>query len=311
MQLTSAGILFNSPRKASNTVSATVLAHAFDDQARIFLDLGLQSDASALTLRLQAVGAVRLADYAEFFKEGGCYRVGTTLEMVWRLHEFDRRLRLLCLEGIAWIEVHTRTQLAYCFAHQYGNLSYLNESNFPNFNSDRDDFDRWQRNVHRQISNARALGVLRNDQSMPTIQALVEFMDFGAVLSFFRGVHLDMRKSISDAVEQPDEVVMSWLRSLRPLRNFCAHHHRVWNWSFNRNGVKIPQRKKFPEWHSPRLPNNRMGIFLTICRYWLNRIQPDNDWSERVFALFDTFPEVPASAMGFPENWRRHPLWVN
>ena len=232
-------------------MSDTFLAPAFDDQACVFLNSGLQSDTSALALRLQAVGAVRLADYAEFFKEGGRYRVGTTLEMVWRLHEFDQRLRLLCLEGIARIEVHTRTQLAYCFAYKYGNLSYLNESNFPNFNSDRGDFDRWQRNIHRQISNARAIGVLRDAQSMPTIQALVEFMDFGAVLSFFRGVHQDMRKSISDAVEQPDEVVMSWLRSLRPLRNFCAHHHRVWNRRFNRNGVKIPQRRKFPEWHSP------------------------------------------------------------
>ena len=59
----------------------------------------------------------------------------------------------------------------------------------------------------------------------------------------------------------------------------------------------------------PQIPNDRMGIFLAICRYWLNRIHPENDWTERVFALFDAYPEIPVSAMGIPVGWRHHPLW--
>ena len=57
------------------------------------------------------------------------------------------------------------------------------------------------------------------------------------------------------------------------------------------------------------MPNNRMGILLTICRYWLDRIHPGNDWTQRVLTLFDSYPEIPSAAMGFPENWRKHPLW--
>ena len=257
------------------------------------------------------MGETRLADYAEFFREGERYRTGTTLEIVWRLYAFDRRLRSLCFEAIEGIEVHTRTQLAHCFAHEHGSLAYLDENNFPSFTRDKGDFYRWQQNISEQISRARNLGVLHDAQAMPPIQVLAECMDFGSVLLFFRGVGPEMRKSVADTIGLPDEVVLSWLRGLRRLRNFCAHHHRIWNWRFRQNRVKIPQRRKFPEWRSPRMPNDRMGIYLTICRYWLNRIHPGDDWTSRVLSLFDAYPEIPAAAMGFPENWRRHPLWAN
>ena len=106
------------------------------------------------------VGEARLADYAEFFRDGERYRAGTTLEMVWRLYEFDRRLRSLCFEAIEGIEVHTRTQLAYCFADYHDSLAYLDDSNFPSFVKDKGDFERWRQNVNRQISRAHELGIL-------------------------------------------------------------------------------------------------------------------------------------------------------
>ena len=297
--------------EAAASMTSTALGPAFDGQADRLLASGLQSDRTALIQRLQAVGENRLADYAEYFREGARYRAGTTLEMVWRLYEFDRRLRSLCFEAIEGIEVHTRTQLAYCFAYKHSDLAYLDGNNFPSFARDKGDFSRWQQNISEQISRARDLGVLHDVQTMPPIQALVECMDFGTMLLFFRGVGPEMRKSIADTAEQPDAVVLSWLWGLRRLRNFCAHHHRIWNWRFRKNRVKTPQSRKFPEWHSPRIPNDQMGIYLTICRYWLNRIHLGNDWTERVFALCDAYPEAPASALGFPENWRRHPLWTS
>lgn len=293
-------------------MTCSTLEPTFDAQADRLLASGLQSDKASLILRLRAVGEVRLADYAEFFRDGQRYRVGTTLEMVWRLYEFDRRLRSLCFESVEGIEVHTRTQLAYCFADSHDSFAYLDEANFPSFVNDKGDFVRWRQSVNKQISRIPELGILRGERPMPPIQSLVEFMDFGTVLSFFRGVGRDTRESVAHTIGQPDAVVLSWLQSLRQLRNFCAHYHRIWNRRFERNGVKIPRRRKFPQWHSPAFPSNRqVGILLTICRYWLDRIHPGNDWTERVLALFDAYPEAPPAAMGFPANWRRHPLWTS
>ena len=166
-------------------MTRSTLKPTFDDQADRLLASGLQSDRTALIQRLRVIGEVRLADYAEFFRDGGRYRVGTTLEMVWRLYEFDRRLRSLCFEAIEGIEVYTRAQLAYCFADRHDSFAYLNESNFPSFVKDKGDFERWQQSVNKQIGRARELGILHGERSVPPIQSLVEFMDFGTVLSFF------------------------------------------------------------------------------------------------------------------------------
>ena len=174
-------------RKVVDGMACSTLTPALDDQTDRLLASGLQSDRTALVQRLRVVGEARLADYAEFFRDGERYRAGTTLEMVWRLYEFDRRLRSLCFEAIEGIEVHTRTQLAYCFADSHDSFAYLDESNFPSFVKDKGDFERWRQNVNRQISRAHELGILGGDRSMPPIQSLVEFMDFGAALSFSAG----------------------------------------------------------------------------------------------------------------------------
>lgn len=47
------------------------------------------------------------------------YLPGTTFEDILNLYSFDRKLRLLVLDGIERIEVSLRTQLAYHLSHNY------------------------------------------------------------------------------------------------------------------------------------------------------------------------------------------------
>lgn len=298
---------------------ASSAIRTYDEQASLLLGRGLQADKAALIRDLQLVGAFRLAGYAEFFRaDDGNYRSGTTLTSVQRLYEFDHRLRLLCFEAIGSIEVQVRSQLAYHFAHYHGPNAYLDQNNFPNISADKAGFPRWESKIREAIDSAQKDG-LNPVSACPSsavalqpvfpIWIIAERMDYGTTLSFFNGVSSNIQKAVAGTLAIPDAVVKSWLLGLRDLRNRCAHHHRIWNWHF-RIGVKTPGSKKFPQWHSPRLPNNRIGILLTICRYWLNRIQPGNSWTERVVALFDAHPELPAAAMGLPADWRRHPLWA-
>ena len=303
MQLTSAGIFL--PGEAMT--SAVTLPFSFETAADNLLANGLQADKTELVRRLQAAGEYRLATYADYFRSGNGYAPGTTLGKVWRIYEFDHRLRSLCFEAIGNIEVQVRGLLAHCFAHRHGAFGYLDRANFPNFSSAGSGFPWWEGKIKDAIAGEQ--------KDRPNIQPpfpiwdIAERMDFGMVLSFFQGVSSDIQKSIASTVGQSDKVVRSWLLSLRDLRNRCAHHHRIWNWHF-KAPVTIPRRRKHPEWHYPAFPDRqRLGILITICRYWLNRIHPGNDWTERVFALFDAYPELPVSAMGLPADWRRHPLW--
>lgn len=288
----------------------------YDQQAERLLGQGLQADKAALIRRLRGVGVNRFSDYASFFSDASGYAPGTTLKAVWNLYEFDRSLRSLCLEALAVIEIQVRTQLSYHFARKYGAFAYRNEANFPKFGDDngKTSFSWWENKINSIIdreSKGRiwsASGGTGQPPALP-IWDVAEDMDFGMTLAFFSGVSSDIQKAVASVAGQPDKVIRSWLLGLRELRNRCAHHHRIWNWHF-RIRVRTPQHNKFPEWHSPRLPNQQIGILLTICRYWLNQIQPGNSWTERVLALFDAHPELPASAMGFPTDWRRHPLWA-
>ena len=288
----------------------------YDQQAFRLLERGLQADKAALIPCPRGVGVNRLSDYASFFSDGSGYAPGTSLEAVWNLYEFDRSLRSLCLDALAVIEVQLRTQLSYHFAHKHGAFAYFNEANFPKFGDGigKTPFYWWENKINSIIdreSKGRvvpASGGIAQTPALP-IWDVADDMDFGTAVAFFSGVSADIQKMVSSVVGQPDQVIRSWLLGLRDLRNRCAHHHRIWNWHF-RSGVKTPGRNKFPQWHSPRLPNQQIGILLTICRYWLNRIQPGNSWTERVVALFDAHPELPAAAMGFPADWRRHPLWA-
>ena len=140
------------------------------------------------------------------------------------------------------------------------------------------------------------------------IWMLIELMDFGSMLTFFRGVNDDIKKRIASEVGQPDRVIGSWLLALNTVRNRCAHHSRLWDWQVG-TPVHVPQQRKFPAWHLPAFPNDRIGIILTLSRYWLNTISPANRWTRRVFSHFDEFPAIDLAKMGLPLEWRNHPLW--
>lgn len=291
---------------------------AFGAQADLLLQRGLIADRSQLIRRLMVTSYFRLTGYLYPFRVPGTdtYQAGTTFDRVWQLYTFDQRLRTLLLDAIEAIEVYVRTQLAYHFAHDHGLFAYTDPRHFPNLERDR--FTEWQRKLDDQVQRSQRsceefvvhfFDKYGDEHTRLPIWMLIELMDFGSTLTFFRGVNDDIKKRIAAEVGQPDAVVLSWFLALNTVRNRCAHHSRLWNWELG-TPVRLPQERKFPEWHAPRLQNGRVGIILTICRYWLNRINPGNHWTERVLALFAEFPEQPLSLMGLPEDWKSHPLWA-
>jgi abortive infection bacteriophage resistance protein len=290
---------------------------SFAAQADLLLSRGLVADRDQLIRRLQVTSYFRLSGYLHPFREhgGDHYRAGTTLDRVWDICVFDQRLRTLLLDAIEAIEVHVRTQLAYHFAHHHGAFSYSDDRCLPNLAPDQ--FILWQRKLDDQVERSQ-----RSREEFVThffvkygdvhrrlpIWMLVELMDFGATLTFFRGVNDGIKKRVAWEVGQPDRVVMSWLLALNTVRNRCAHHLRLYNWELG-TPVLIPQSSKFPDWHAPRLPNKRVGVILTLCRVWLNRISPANRWSQRVRVLFEEFPSQPIEPLGFTTDWQQQPLW--
>ncbi len=290
----------------------------FEAQAEQLRQRGLQADPQRLIQRLRATNYYRFTSYLYTFRDQGeNYRTGTTLEQVWDLYRFDHGLRLLLLDALETIEVHARTQLAYHFAHAYDAFAYLNPSCLPNFDRSRDDFASWERKLREQVSRSRGKKgredfIVHFDQKygdnhdMPPVWMMVELMDFGSVLSFYRGASTDIRRELATSLSLSHQVTLNWLLVLNSVRNRCAHHARLWNWNLGYR-VTIPERDA--RWTIYRSKDRRLAAILHICRYWLAKADAGHAWHQRVSDLFAKHPHIDLSAMGLKPDWQEQALW--
>ena len=72
-----------------------------------------------------------------------------SFERVYRIYEFDRKLRNLLFSAIEVIEVSLRTRLAHFHSEKYGPLGYLDSSSF----NSKHNTDKFKQNIDREIEN--------------------------------------------------------------------------------------------------------------------------------------------------------------
>jgi abortive infection bacteriophage resistance protein len=313
-----------------------------EQQADQLIARGLVADRQPLISRLRAVNYYRLTGYLYPYRVRDAsnnptdqFIAGTNLDAVWRRYNFDRRLRILLLDAIERIEVAVRSQFVYHFVHKHGPFGYLDAKNLPGFKK-QPVWIRWWRNAKflvkgkriEQDDYAQWLGKLRREKSRASetfvkeyakkygdshdylpLWMACELMTCETALQFVKGVDRRIVQKVAADFNFPDEQLMSWTKAIFTLRNACAHHARIWNRVF---GVKpsVPGKNKNPQWHiQPGFAPDRVGLMMTVCQYWLGNVSPTNQWKQRLFKLFNEYPEIPLTEMGLPLDWRNHPLW--
>lgn len=286
----------------------------FEQQADLLIFRGLSADRDVLISRLRAVNYYRLSGYLYPFRESDTLiKAGTTLDIVWHHYTFDRQLRMVVMDGVERVEVAVRTQLAYSFAHHCGPFAYSDPKNLPGL--DAIAHKRWLDELEKETDRSTEPFIKHFQRQYGDVHStlplwmLVEVMSFGKTLTFFKGVHRDLQKEVAVVYGLPSEVLHSWLRSLNAVRNICAHHGRLWNRVLGYK-PKLPNPKKYPQWHEPvAIPQDKVFAILTILRYLLRLVAPTTGWEERVRKLLKDNPDISISAMGFPEKWNDSPLW--
>ena len=100
----------------------------------------------------------------------------------------------------------------------------------------------------------------------------------------------------------------SWIKCAAVLRNYIAHHARIWNRRFP---LKPQLPKKLPALWIDESHTERVKLYAQLCYlvYLQNNIHADNTFKQDLFALLEAHPNVDVKAMGFPVNWRDEPLW--
>jgi len=275
----------------------------FQEQVELLKSRGLiiANDAEAIKV-LQNINYYRLSAYFPPFQtEKDMFDQGTTLDAIFCLHEYDRKLQNLILEALANIEVSIRTQLAYHLGHKYGPFGYLDSHNFYYY------FDHyhWLKNIRENIKRSHE-GFIKHFRTKYTsendlpIWMVCEAISFGQISQLFRGLKKKDRQAISKNHFNIDHILMtSWLHTIVYIRNLCAHHSRIWNRIL---AIRPMRNKKDKNWDKIR--NDKIfTIFLIIKK--LTRFSTSwDEWSGKLLTLLGEFPNVDVIRMGFPNNWR-------
>jgi abortive infection bacteriophage resistance protein len=275
---------------------------------------GLEGDPVDMAERLAKVSYYRLTGYSFPFRNSDdTFRAGTTFRAIWDHYVFDRRLRLLAMDALERVEVAVRTRLSYELGHRYGPFGYANVGAV--FTGTSELRSKLLDGIRGEVERAKKEQFLEHffdkyrEHRDPPVWMATEVLSFGNVVRMVSMSRPEIQKKVTDYFGLPDEVVLSWLRTLNVIRNVCAHHSRLWNRRLPMKPL-IPARHTYPDWHQPiRVPNDRMFTVFTQCIYLLGRLSPGSTWKRRLIALLDEYSQVSRRSMGFPENWEECPIW--
>jgi len=274
-------------------------ATTYDEQIAILRDRGaLVVDEVFCKEKLAEINYYRLTAYFLPFRQSdGTYINGTSFHTVYRLYEFDRKLRGILFSAVEEIEINLRAKLAYFHAHKYGPLGYMEPDNF----SDKHKSDKFFENFEREVkNNSRVLFVRHHmekyDGKFP-IWVAVELFTIGMLSRFYADLKTQDKKEIArELYDSTPRNVVSWLRCVTDLRNICAHYGRLYYRVFSAcpAGLSISEAAKRRLW----------GAILA-----LKELYPDRDkWNSEVLTaikvLFENYHGyINLYHIAFPNDW--------
>ena len=232
------------------------------------------------------------------------FRAGTTFEQIVETYNFDRRLRLLCLDAIERIEVALRSQIINVMGKHGGPHFYYEESFFSNKRAVTRIRNLGEKAEHLSITHYKRKYM---DPYLPAIWCLTEASTFGQVSVIYADLEREYRKEIAKSFNLDESVCVSWFKCLSMLRNICAHHGRLWNASLV---VNKPQKAKLYE--EDLNQNESCYSRLVILRVLIGNIEPNDGygWIPDLKKFINDRPKVIAlDAMGIPINWQSRLLW--
>lgn len=285
----------------------------FDEQLDILEGRGLEVPVRSAALRhISMANYFRLTGYRHPFlrAEEETFRPGTTFTQLWDLYRFDHRLRLLLMDGIERCEIAFRTRWAYELAHRYGSHAYENVNLHRVARIHSASLGKIDQEISRSHEDFLQPYRTEKNSGRPPIWMVCEVMSLGLLSNSCRNLKSTAdRAAISAPFGLDEGVFTSFLHHLTLVRNFCAHHSRIWNRRFTIT-FQLPQTK--PAALSPQL-NKGADRFLyntlALLAWCLNQIEPENTWASRLSDLILTAPLDAPPHMGFPTNWRSLPLW--
>lgn len=238
------------------------------------------------------------AYFLPFRQKDGNYISGTSFHRVYRIYEFDRKMRQVLFSVIEQIEIYLRTQLSYYHGHKYGPLGYMDATNYSN----KHDHPKFENLINAEINHSRKILFvkhhLQNYGGQFPIWVITELFPFGMLSYFYADMKRPDKKAIASSLYgTTPKNLDSWLRCCTDLRNICAHYGRLYYRVFS----AIPA--------TPKDMNTRLGRTLFDNIMVLKFLYPDRDrWNNEflpsIKALIEEYAgDIDLAHIGFSDNW--------
>lgn len=295
---------------------------------------------------LNAVSFFRLSPYMRPFQRNSdhLFKAGTGFRHLVRLYDFDRRLRLLIMDAVERAEVAVRASLTNHMGPKHGTHWYLAEEHFKDksqYHHLRTEIERKQEQAVRdynrecrrieelkEASEERKIGLKEQRQresyarhyalvyTEPELMpnwAMAEEITLGTLSHLYKALGRDNdKKKIARSLGLEAPLLESWLHTLTAVRNICAHHSRLWNRELGiKPAVPRSQRILWPKYLAVGygMLHTRVSVVLPILQHFMHQCAPHASWRQRLFSLFDEFPDIPLQAMGLPQDWQQDSFW--
>ena len=209
-----------------------------EQQLKQLKDRGLHFSNDAIALKyLSHISYYRLGEYWYVMhedKENHTFKADSKFDDVVALYNFDAELRLLLFGVIEKIEISLRTKLIYHLSHEFDPWWFQNFELF----SDSRALVKTLFNLEEEISRTKDKTIKnhlkkhKDDQRFPPSWKSLEHTSFGSLSKLYGNLKntIKSKDTIAEEFGAVNHTYLpSWLQSIAQIRNFCAHHSRLWN----------------------------------------------------------------------------------
>ena len=275
--------------------------------------LFIEDDAEAIEV-LEHISYFRLADYWRPLESDPVTHVfasGSRFSDVLRCYDFDKELKVLLFTAILTIEVAVRAKMIKHFSPSFGPFWFMEEAmalNVGHFHSNL-------AHVRTEVARSKETYIKEHFQKydepdLPPVWKTLEVVSFGTLSKLFCNfADNDVKNDVARDFRLPQFLVLeSWLECLTALRNYIAHHARIWNRRFPQK-PELLRRTAYPWIANRRIQPFKLYPILCCIAYWLNAIDQKNTFVFDLKSLLMKYPSVNPLQMGFPATWVQEPLW--
>lgn len=294
------------------------IAFSIQQHIQQLRDRGMNIADSALAEHyLSQVSYYRLAGYwwpMQIDKENHKFKENSKFEDVVALYNFDRELRILLFDVIEKIEISIRTKLIYHLSHEFDPWWFQNTSIFQ----DSGALVETLASIKEEVDRSKDIFIkehkkrYKDDLRFPPAWKTLELTSFGSLSKLYGNLNNNVKSKDKIAQELGavnHTYLPSWLQSIAQIRNYCAHHSRLWN--RNLPGTpKLLSKPPFAWVENVPTDTSRLYMHLCIMRYMVNIIAPENSYSNKLQELLNKYPSVDPNALGMKPNWQSEPLWI-